>query len=89
MQEIVMDAGLWVILSGSLTFGVPIVFGVRELLLLKPGRGGWSGDHQPDITPVPPTPGTDAPTKPLPACLIPSLPPRLPDAKPVRQLEPV
>ncbi len=83
-----MDAGLQIVLSGALTFGVPILIGVRELIILRPSRGGWSGDHVPDIAPVPPPPGTGAPSRPLPACLIPSLPPRPSAAKPERVLEP-
>jgi hypothetical protein len=84
-----MDAGLWVVLSGSLTFGVPLVIGVRELLLLKPDRGGRGGEHVPQIVPPAPVPGADQPSRPLPACLIPNLPPRLSQTRPVRELEPV
>jgi len=84
-----MDAGLWVVLSGSLTFGVPLLIGVRELIMLKPGNDGPGGEHVPHIVPPPPSPNADQPMRPLPACLVPNLPPRLPQARPVRQLEPV
>jgi hypothetical protein len=84
-----MDAGLQIVLSGALTFGVPILIGFRELYMLKPSGGGWSGEHVPETVPPPPSPSADQPTRPLPACLIPSLPPRLPEARPVRELEPV
>jgi hypothetical protein len=84
-----MDAGLQIVLSGALTFGVPMLIGLRELLLLKPNRGGGGGEHVPEIIPPPPSPRADQPTRPLPACLIPNLPPRLPATGPARELEPV
>ncbi len=84
-----MDAGLQIVLSGTLTFGVPILIGLRELYMLKPGNGGGRGEYVPDIVPPPPTPSADQPSRPLPACLIPSLPPRMPESRPVRELEPV
>ena len=80
-----MEASLFVLLSGTLSFGVPLAFGVRELLLLKPGPGDRDDDRSPEIAPPPPAPGEAGPTRPLPACLIPNLPARTP----ARELEPV
>ncbi len=55
-----MRPDLQIILSGCLTFGVPLIIALRELVLLRRNnRGGW----QPD-PPKPPQP------KPLPTCLI-------------------
>ncbi len=55
-----------VMLSGSLTFGVPLVLALRELVVLRRrGNGGWRRER----TPEPTTP------KPLPPCLL--IPPRL------------
>ena len=52
-----------VLLSGALTFGVPLVFAVRELLILR--RRPPNGGPPPPSAPKPITP------KPLPDCLIP------------------
>jgi hypothetical protein len=73
-----------ILLSGALTFGVPLVLAVRELIVLRrPPRGGW----RPEPTPPAPTPPlSPAGQKPLPDCLIPK-----PVAGPrerVRELEP-
>jgi len=54
-----MSPSTFVILSGVLTFGVPLLLAVRELFYLRPS-GGWTPDPPP-----PPEP------KPLPDCLIP------------------
>jgi hypothetical protein len=83
-----MEASLFVLLSGTLTFGVPLIFGVHELLTLRPGGGDGGRDPAPEIVPPPPSPGEAPSPKPLPACLIPNLPP-LPVGSPVRELEPV
>ncbi len=58
-----------ILLSGALTFGVPLVLAVRELLLLRrPPRGGWRPEPMPpNAGPVP----LPAGGKPLPDCLIP------------------
>lgn len=69
-----MDGTAFVVLSGALTFGVPLVLAMRELFELKRrDGGGWEGDG-----PVPPKPPPSPSTgqKPLPDCLIPRLPPR-------------
>ncbi len=64
-----MAPGLQVILSGVLTFGVPLVVAVHELVVTKRG-GGWRPERLPEPTPQ----------KPLPPCLIPNLGPRPPIA---------
>ena len=68
-----MAPSTFVLLSGTLTFGVPMMLAVRELFTLSPTpRGG--GDEPP------PEPRfTPAPT-PLPDCL---LPPPMPVRRPV------
>ena len=84
-----MDGSMFVILSGTLSFGVPLAVEVRELLVLRPGRGEGDRDPLPEITPPPPAPSAAGPTRPLPACLIPTLPPRVAVPRTTRQLEPV
>jgi len=75
-----MDGTVYVVLSGAVTFGVPLVLAVRELLDLKRrDNGGWDGDGPPPFKP-PPSPRTGQ--KPLPDCLIPKLP-----AGPIRARE--
>ncbi len=71
-----------IVLSGMLTFGVPLLIAARELVVVnrKP-QAGPPDDPQPPKPPRP-MPPTDIYTRPLPACLIPQ---RLPD----RVLEPV
>ncbi len=56
-----------VVLSGTLTFGVPILWALRELVVLRRPRND-PGDG-PDRPPSPPERDPDAPQ--LPACLIP------------------
>jgi len=58
-----MSPELQVILSGSLTFGVPLIVAVREIIVTKRG-GGWRPERLPEPRPI----------KPLPPCLLP--PPR-------------
>lgn len=68
-----MNAGLQVVLSGALTFGVPLVVAIHQLLIMRrPNRDGWGGDGPPG-----PNPGLlpGNPPKRLPECLIPKLPP--------------
>ena len=67
-----MDGTAFVVLSGALTFGVPLVLAVRELIDLKRrSSGGWDDDGPPPFKPTPPPPMGQ---KPLPDCLIPRLP---------------
>ena len=59
-----------VVLSGTLSFGIPLLIALYELRSLRryrPGGGGW---QRPAPQPLPrPPPGG---THPLPACLIPT-----------------
>jgi hypothetical protein len=73
-----MSPELQVILSGSLTFGVPLVIAVREIVVTRRG-GGWRPERLPEPRPV----------RPLPPCLLPPPRPRLPiaDASRHRVLE--
>ena len=65
-----MTPGTQIILSGTLTFGVPLALAVRDLLITRRTQGG-SWDPEPP-KPVPPTPagGGNANRRPLPQCLI-------------------
>jgi hypothetical protein len=67
----------FVLLSGALSFGLPLAFAVRELLMLWAPPGGGDGEPRPEPR-SPPAP------RPLPACLLPA-PARAP--LPVRVLE--
>jgi hypothetical protein len=60
-----------IILSGMLTFGVPILLAARDVVVVnrKP-QAGPPDDHQPPPPPRP-MPPTDIYSRPLPACLIP------------------
>jgi hypothetical protein len=64
-----MAPEVFVLLSGGLSFGVPLVLAIRELRNLKRSDGGgW----RPDSTPPSPKPRpTGGSGKPLPDCLIP------------------
>ncbi len=69
-----MRPDVQILLSGSLTFGVPLVLAVRELIVLRRNGGsGWSPppDEAPEPGPLTPQSRT------LPACLLPpyDLPP--------------
>jgi hypothetical protein len=77
-EEHRMAPELQVILSGALTFGVPLAVAVRELIVTRRG-GGWRPERLPE----------PRPQKPLPPCLIPTLGPRRPiaDAPRPRVLE--
>ena len=59
-----MTPGVQALLSGSLTFGVPMLCAVRELILLRRSRD--DPGHRPDRDPPPPD---DQPPPQLPACL--------------------
>jgi hypothetical protein len=66
-KEARMSPELQVFLSGTLTFGVPLVVAVREIVVTKRG-GGWRPERLPE----------QRPTKPLPPCLLPPPRPRGP-----------
>lgn len=74
-----MTPATFVLLSGTLTFGVPIVLAIRELITLTPRRRDGRDEPPPEPRLIP------APT-PLPNCL---LPPLFPVAKPplIRMME--
>ncbi len=83
-----MNPATHVLLSGLLTFGVPILFAIRELIVLRRWKGGSGepgGSAEPK--PLPLSPNDGLAVKPLPACLIPV---RRPDLAPERRrvLEP-
>ena len=66
-----------VVLSGTLTFGVPLLLALRELHALRRiGPGPDDRDRGPDPGPqLPPgdsPPARQLPSKPLPACLVPT-----------------
>jgi hypothetical protein len=74
-----MTPGVQVLLSGALTFGVPLVLAAREIIVLRRGnRGGWQGDRPPEPKPGPPPPPSESRRPSLPDSLIP---------KPLSQVE--
>jgi hypothetical protein len=84
-----MKPALVVILSGALTFGVPLFIAIWEVIAIRRNaKGGWRPGGPPP--PEPPAPPMDSPPaqKPLPACLIPTRHPGLsPSRVPVRVVE--
>lgn len=67
---------VWVaLLSGTVGLGVPLILAVWELVRIRRSRGNWGGGGG-----LPrPRPGGGVPAaRPLPACLVPVLPPRSP-----------
>ncbi|SDB09534.1 hypothetical protein [Belnapia rosea] len=62
-----MTSETFILLSGSLTFGVPIVLAIRELRGLRRGGGGHSEPAAPRPAPRP----RGGSGRPLPDCLIP------------------
>lgn len=65
-----MAPGTQVLLSGALTFGVPLLLAAYELVALGRASGGSSRFDGPrNDAPSPPVPGGE-PQPPLPACLI-------------------
>ena len=74
-----MRPELFVLLSGCLTFGVPLILAIRELAVLRRGRnsgGGWR-----------PPPAPEPGPKPLPPCLLVAFQPRPPVSEKPRVLE--
>ena len=72
-----MSPGVQILLSGALSFGVPLAIAARELIVLRRrGRGSW----RPGDPPVEPPPS--------PLSWTPSLPPLRPQFDPVEGLEP-
>jgi hypothetical protein len=67
-----MDGAAYVMLSGALTFGIPLALAVRELIVLRRRDDrGWDNGGPPPSAPKPPPYDWG---KPLPDCLIPSPP---------------
>ena len=69
-----MTSETFVLLSGALTFGVPLVLAMRELKGLRPSGGNGRGPDADDPQPVPQGPNKPVvltEQKPLPDCLIP------------------
>lgn len=74
-----MDAKWHILLSFTLTFGVPLAWALRELLMLRRPQGGaWPGDGPTTPPPHPMPPDTP---RSLPDCLIPKLSPSRPRAR--------
>jgi hypothetical protein len=69
-----MEPGTQILLSGALTFGVPLALAIRELVLLRRARGGPG--RRDAAAAVPPPPLAPGGTRPLPACLVPAAPDR-------------
>jgi hypothetical protein len=70
-----MSPELMILLSGALTFGVPLVLAVLDLLAMRRSSGGGGAPERDRAPDTPPAPGP-AGVRPLPDCLIPKpLPP--------------
>jgi hypothetical protein len=83
-----MSPAIQVVLSGVLTFGIPLVLALREVSIIRKNGPPPQGGTEPR-RPVPPRPrGGEPDLKPLPACLLPPYPP-LPDEERRRVLEDV
>ena len=83
-----MNPGTQIILSGTLTFGVPLALAVRDLITLRrPPGGSWRPEPPEPVAPRP-TGGGDSTRPALPECLI--IAARgMPQQTPSRHLEPV
>ena len=81
-----MSPAVQVVLSGCLSFGIPLLIAVYELRSLRRYRGGGGGWRRP--APPPPPRPMQGGTRPLPACLIPTAQWRAPSPGPVRVREP-
>ncbi len=66
-----MTPAAQILLSGALTFGVPLALAVRDLLTLRRGPSGGYWPPQPQTPPPQPTSGGPTIRRELPACLIP------------------
>ncbi len=65
-----MTPGTQIILSGTLTFGVPLALAVRDLIALRrPSGGSWRPEPPEPIAP-PPSGGGGSARPALPQCLI-------------------
>ncbi len=77
-----MSPAVQVILSGCLSFGIPLLIALYELRSLRRYRGGGGGWGR--NTPAPPPRPKQDGSRPLPACLIPNASWRAPASSPVR-----
>lgn len=66
-----MALGTQILLSGVLTFGIPVILALREFVVLKQKKNRRPPDDQQPPPPLRPTPPADIYARPLPACLIP------------------
>ncbi len=74
-----MRPDIHILLSGCLTFGLPLLFAIRELLILRRDDNGDGPQRRPD---------PEVPPKPLPPCLLVAFQPRpVPQRPEVRQPE--
>jgi hypothetical protein len=66
-----MNPATQILLSGALTFGVPLALAVRDLVGLRrmPPHGGWRPEPPEPERPAPHSGGTPS-QRALPACLI-------------------
>ena len=84
-----MTQAAQILLSGALTFGVPLVLAVRDLMALRRGRDGGSWPPQAETPPPGPQSGSPAQRpnlhKELPACLIPVRSPHMDQRARVRE----
>ena len=66
-----MTPGTQIILSGTLTFGVPLALAVRDLLSSRRAQGGsWDPEPPRSTPPAPSGGGNQITARPLPQCLI-------------------
>ena len=65
-----LNPAVQVVLSGTLSFGIPLMIAIYELRSLRRYRGGDGGWRRPAPDPLP-RPTRDG-SRPLPACLIPT-----------------
>jgi hypothetical protein len=77
-----MTPAAQIMLSGALTFGVPLVLAVRDLMTLRRGSGGGYWPPQPQTPPPQPNTGSPPIRRELPACLIPVRATPQPEARP-------
>jgi hypothetical protein len=77
-----MTPAAQILLSGALTFGVPLVLAVRDLMALRRGPGGGSWPPHPQSPPPQPSSGGPAMRRELPSCLIPVRPVLEPEVRP-------
>ena len=81
-----MSPGVQVVLSGCLSFGIPLLIAAYELRSLRRYRGGGGGWRRPAPAPQP-RPVQGGSGRPLPPCLVPNSHWRAPSPDPVRSPE--